>query len=753
MTYTYGGFAAKLFPKPDEEQLQTLPAVTLTQRDIYQWTHQDIDQNKKIAASHKKIKEGIQFTGRFGSVSALNCISLKEPVIFASMGTFGWQNEIFPIDTQQYPVLEITYRVPDDLIQPRITWFYEGGQVEEVLPVTRKWETVALLMVWKGFPEKIENVVVRMYSSVCATRTLEIASVRFRALSEEEALAIKDAEKYPCGREYDFPDSAAEPFMPIAVQMNAGTARRLAEMLGLSLAEYWNLAFEDIVLHHHNSVVLEECFSLNLEEIREFLSCAEHFSLRVILSITTLDCDGDDLSEITIERIRTLGDSKVILGWYIVPDPSDSNLERLARIRWKIAEAAPLHQVSIRLHSAFSLARVGRCFSSYTIPFRRNHIPWSLGNEIRIHHPLTDGIPLWVESTTSLNGMNVPKWSTCPEMRLQMGMAFARGVQGWITDRYHNDPLWTGGTHQRSLTGSFLTFSDLWSELGSGAEMYNAIAPLLLDMTPVPLRRVPFISKCEAAENAQTFEKLPPAQWYRLRGESFNVFMVISMDIRGVTSLEVQIPQRLLRRASIFNLTDFVYKREWKRMLLKQHVEMFPGYAYAILVGGGDICEKWRAEIAERLIEDDRRQLYIRRKLCEAHGVDLSEPDALVRQASLEGDLRKLQLMEQAHAMMIDLIYETPGLADARSAIIRAMAIACACDGVLCRMVTQGRPAMAQEWGMKVISLAREFTHLRLELRAGKGKDILPHCEHLVQRASELLEKLHEMSKPVSSMV
>ena len=65
---------------------------------------------------------------------------------------------------------------------------------------------------------------------------------------------------------------------------------------------------------------------------------------------------------------------------------------------------------------------------------------------------------------------------------------------------------------------------------------------------------------------------------------------------------------------------------------------------------------------------------------------------------------------------------------------------------MLCRIITRGKVDLAKEWGLKVIPLAREVTHLRLELRRGRGTDALPYANDVAQRTLAVLHELRALS-------
>ena len=124
-------------------------------------------------------------------------------------------------------------------------------------------------------------------------------------------------------------------------------------------------------------------------------------------------------------------------------------------------------------------------------------------------------------------------------------------------------------------------------------------------------------------------------------------------------------------------------------------------------------------------MEGDRQQLAINMRLARQYSIDVSPVEQLL-QGPLGGDtLEALSHTDRARDRLLDLLYENPEISDARSRIIEVSAALCACDGALCRLHGQGKTERAHELGLKLLFFARELTHMRLELRHGRGKHVL----------------------------
>jgi hypothetical protein len=327
-----------------------------------------------------------------------------------------------------------------------------------------------------------------------------------------------------------------------------------------------------------------------------------------------------------------------------------------------------------------------------------------------------------------------------------VNLAFANGAKGWGVFAYHNDPIWVNGSCQRSLTGPFLTFSDLWAELGERMERYTALAPLLLHSSPARLPDRWYVSIARLEEQRQLPENFTPIGSYRLRGPDFNLYSVVSHDVRAMASVNVDIPPAEMEGLEIHDIFDFVQTREWAPMDLSRHLEMFPGQARVTLVAEPEVCARWRDVLAQRLIDEDRRQLDINLRLLRAYPAPLDPVDKLLAQLGSGDMLKDLQAIDKAHDTVLDMLYQTPAIYVTRSHIIEACAAICACDGALCRLLGRGMQEEAKEYGLKVVPLAREVTHMRLELRQGKGEAIAEQCENLTKRTLRLLAEIRSLA-------
>jgi hypothetical protein len=330
-------------------------------------------------------------------------------------------------------------------------------------------------------------------------------------------------------------------------------------------------------------------------------------------------------------------------------------------------------------------------------------------------------------------------------MRLMANLTFANGARGFFSRAYHNDPIWVTGSCQRSLTGPFLTFSDLWLELDRRMERFQALTPLLLSAKPDSLPDFEFMT-CEPSTQARHPDWVDSTATYLLRGDDFEIFFLINNDVRGMSSVNLNIPTSRVHKLEIYGLSDFVERRTWEQMDLERHIEMFPGQGHVVIVASPDVCADWRDVLARRLMEDDRRQLAFNLRLARAYNLDVVQAESLMADVRARGGLQDLLAMDLARDILLDMTYACRDIAEPRGKIISASSAVCACDGALCRLMAKGKIDLAQEWGLKVVPMAREIAMARIKLRQGDGGAIIQHCNDLARRAVKLVSEIRDVS-------
>ncbi|MCH7909704.1 MAG: hypothetical protein IIB38_08820, partial [Candidatus Hydrogenedentes bacterium] len=248
MTYEYSGYLSTILYKPDPTLSESVDAISFTPQDLANWKTLDFSHApewRQVPVKRKNTDEGVSIEGDFRGVLAIDSLSADDPRFWAPLSTIDLQDDRFPIDTTQYPIVEVTYRCTSPNAHPTWMWTYEGGSHFGALPKSTEWHTVARNMQHFGFPSQINNFVLRLYSPTRTVESLEIASVRFRAMGKNESDATSKSYANLEERRLVTHYPLLDEFMPLGVYMDAESAKRLAKMLGISTADYWSLALED----------------------------------------------------------------------------------------------------------------------------------------------------------------------------------------------------------------------------------------------------------------------------------------------------------------------------------------------------------------------------------------------------------------------------------------------------------------------------------------------------------------------------
>jgi hypothetical protein len=749
--YEYSGYLKTLLYKPDPYIRDSLDHIEFTADDIAEWDTVDDETDKEwvhIPVFVERTDDGVILRGRFEEMRSIEYLDKNDPSFWVPLSSRNTGDERFPVDTSKYPVVEVTYRCKTPKARPAWMWHYPGGLHFDGLQPSPEWRTIARKLYHFGFPEQITDLTFRLYSTTRSREAFEIHSVRFRAMSpgEQEACSKHYAQlrEKEVVRQYPLLGD----FMPAAVYMKAGTARRQAEAMDMSLDQYMRLALEDIARHHHNCVALEEIETLSRREWEQMLALAGNFGIRFLAMydwpLDDLDDEGKKLRQLVDENIVPWKDSPDILGWTICDEPPDHTFQAHLDARHLIEEADPNHPLCVMMREPNSLPLFAPFFAASGMTFFKSHLPWQAGEMIQTHYPLSRGQQFWFVSPAFVYGTDTPEWHTCPEMRLMLNSAIANGVRGCFSFTYHNDPIWMNGNCKRSLTGPFLTFSDIWFELGHRFERLQALSPLFLSAKPCEKPGIDIRITWNRHGRSQLSEDIPAIRWHWLEGPDFLLLYIVNNDIGEVSSVYIDTPDVMPGGLAIYDVSDFVRNRSWVEMKRSRHLEMFPGQGQVLLLGEEHVCENWRGRIVEKIMQNDRRQIAVDMEFARLYDLDVSRVAEIMPQIGSGAPLVDLLQIRQARDMLLNCIYESPAITEPRSRLIRANAGICGCDGALCRLLKKGKADAAHELGLKVLPLSRKMTQLRLRLRQGKGAEILEESENLSRR---ILERLAEIRK------
>lgn len=749
MDYEYSGYLKTLLHAPDVRERDKLEQVVFSTEDLLQWHIIDdlIDKDSyPIPSRRVKASDAVMLQGNFEDVRRIEFLGDDDPSFWVGMSSHGWSDHRFPVDLHRHPIAEITYRCTTPKARPAWVLHYPGGDHFDGLQPTQQWRTIARRVQHFGFPGTVERISLRLYATTRTTESVEFKEIRFRAPSpgEQEACAKHYEALAASGPVRHYP--LLDEFLPLGVVMKAGSAKRIAESMEVSFRDYWRLALEDVARHHHNCIALEEVEQLSRAEWRELLGLAEPVGIRIFaMHDWPMERIAEEGPRLVDQYIRPYQHSNAILGWNVCNEPPDHTFRFQLKAQEMIAEADPNHPLAVVMRDPSSFSLFGRAFPASGFTHFKTHSAWSLGESVRVHSQLSRGQQFWVVAPGFVYATETPGWYTCPEMRLMLNLAFANGARGWYTFTYHNEPIWVQGNCQRSLTGPFLTFSDLWAELGHRSERFLAMAPLLLAASAVEKELSPINVSWQPHPRSQCPPDIATILQRWLEGPDFQLLYIVSNDIGEVTPVNISVPKDALGGAEIYDVTDFVRSRQWAPMERERHLEMFPGQGQLLLIAEPKRAAQLRTAIVERIIENDRRQVSLDLGLARRYSLKIQDVQRLLREigtGSPYGDLLKTR---DARDRLINLIYACEDITTPRSKLIQASAGICACDGALCRLLAMGRMDQSHEMGLKVLPLAREMTALRLELRHGRGRAVSQRCADLFRRTTHLLGEIRAL--------
>ncbi len=746
MAYDYSGYLSTVLRRPAPGSLDRVDSVDFDRADLAKWRTEDSAHSlewRHLPVRKIHTDEGIKLEGDFTSVVNIDSLNADDPRYWVPLTTFGLTDGRFPVDATRYPIIEVTYRCTSEHAHPTWMWTYEGGSHFGALPKSKTWRTVARNVQHFGFPSRIDNVVLRLYSAKRTVESVEIKSVRFRAMSPEEADAttrsLEGLEEFRPPRRFPILDQ----FLPLGVYMDADSATRLAKMLQISESEYWALVVEDIVRHGHNAIALANFDDMDRRERDSLLKRCEANGLRIVPRHEyPLAGDAAAQQRVIDEHVKPNAKSKAIFARTLSGEPIENDFHEVLESKRRIEEADPDHPVAIIARYPNALPLFAPFFAASGIGYFTSKRPWDAGKSVRTHVPLAGGQQFWLAAPAFMYPTQTPQWSTSPEMRLMANLAFANGARGWFAYSYHNEPVWMRGRLQRSLTGPFLTFSDLWSELMLRMRWIDALSPLLLAARIEDEMDDWFLRGVSTSSSVRPAPGIPPISQFHLRGNDFSLYFTVSNNTREIASIEIDIPKRTHDGPQIYDLSDFVSGREWKPIVRQRHVEMFPGQAHILLVAPQARCDEWRERITARMIDSAHRTLRCNVELARAYGLDIADVETSLKSLNGSPDPAHLELVHLAKDRLTDLVYASDAIREARSSIISSCAAVCGCDGALCRLMELGQRQVAMEIGTEVIPLAAEFTRLRLELQQGRGAEIAGAARENAARCLALLHRI-----------
>ncbi len=696
----------------------------------------------------RKGEEGTLLVGHFEDIRRIDNLDRAKPGFWAAITSRGMADDRFPVDTARLPMLEIEYRCNTSRACPAVVCHYPSGEIVQPLEASREWVTAAFRVPYFDFPPSIDWVSLRLYSSWRNTESVEFKSLRFRPMTAEERSACEASSVLSVTDEGGHSAGSLRDFYPFGMFMHAESAQRLADLMDINFYDYWRLALEDIARHHQNCVALQGAERMDPKTNRELLGLAQTFDIRVIpIFDWPPSVDRAEWDARVATHIQPLVGAPAIAAWGLGGDMAEEHADSVRTALDAIHAVDPDHLLTASLRHPGGLSFYRNLLGVSWFDHFKSSNPWQIGEVVRTHRTLAMDKLLWVTAPAFVSASDAPEWNTCPQMRMMLNQAMANGAQGWFSNAYHNDPIWVGGHIERSLTGPFLTFSDLWAELGNRVERLSVIAALFMDAHPISEPPFPVELSCKAHPQSHVPKSVPFVSEFWLEGRDFYLCHIVCNDAEQVVSVNLEFPEELPGGATAYDITSFVRTRAWVPMDRKRHLEMFPGQGQVLFVAAPEVCRAWRDVIAHRILEADRRQVMVDLDFAQKYALDIADTERTIMRAGQGEPLDDLMRVHSARDHLLNVIYATPAVTEARSLLIKASAIICGCDEALSALHGRGRTEQAHELGVRVLPLAREMTQLRIKIRRGMGPEIVGACEAMCQAAYTLLTDIWSQSQ------
>lgn len=744
--YEYLGYLETILPAPDPAARDNADAIVYTAEDLATWSLEDLEYTvewRNIPARKLQTETGIQLEGHFDRVASIDSLSSDDPRHWVPLTSVDLTGGQFPVDTTRYPIIEVTYRCTSEHAHPVWMWTYDGGSHFGALPKTTEWKTVAKNLQHFGFPKCIDNLIFRLYSSSRTTESFEIQSVRFRAMTEieQEALDTNQIILKESVQADTFP--VLDDFLPLGVYMDADTSKRLASSLGISTDEYWDFVMEDLVTHDHNSIALSHVDELSADEWSSLLQKCDENGIK-LLARHEFPIHGTkkEMKEAIQKSIKPYANSDAIFCRGFSGEPAEEDFQKILQAKTMIEAADPNHPVSLiaRYPNAYGL--FAPYFQASGVGHFQTKRPWDAGHMVRSHVPLGNAQQFWVAAPAFMYPTQTPEWSSSPEMRLMLNLSFANGARGWFSYSYHNDPLWVQGRVQRTLTGPFLGFSDLWEELGHRMRYAHTLAPLLLNATIEESMDDWFVDGVSTDTESVPAPGVPPISHFHLRGDDYSLYFTINNNIRDMASVDIDIPKDAAPGMEMYDVSEFIASQSWKPMQRTRHDEMFPGKETVILVASPERCAQWHDVMAQRIIQIDRAKLKYSLDLARAYQLPFSPIENTLEGIGDGSHPETIGIVHQARGDLIDLLQREPNYAQLNTTLYHIRSAMCGCDGALYRLMQMGKNDLARSIGSELLPMAAESTQMRLELKRGNAAAHLESAENLKQLALATLDRI-----------
>ena len=439
---------------------------------------------------------------------------------------------------------------------------------------------------------------------------------------------------------------------------------------------------EDLERHKHNAIAITHIDAITKQEWADLLLQAESYDLQfVVMHEWPLHASADEQKAFLDTWVLPFAQSPAVLTWSLFDPRSEGELEDVMRAKSALEKIVPDQPLSLVTRQANAFPYYAPYFAASGIFHNLAHRPWDVGKIVCAHHHLVGGQQFWMVAPAFVHATDTPEWGTCPEMRLMMNLAFANGARGWFAFTYHNNPYWGQGHCQRSLTGPFLAFSDLWSELGERIKFFDLLTPILLSASPEGSLKKWYVTSITSETDTVFPEDIGPVGVFRMRGEDFQVIFLVNNDTSKMAGFNIHIPSNAIEGQEVFDFSDYIATSHWQPMDRKRHLEMFPGQMKVLMIAPLPVCEAWRSLIGQRIVEHNRRRLEINLRLARSHDLPVADIESMVEDVGQHGDPEEIIRIQKARNELVNRLYDSAAISDSRSKIIEATAALCGCDG------------------------------------------------------------------------
>lgn len=755
--YIYKGLLNKIKEPPTLEEREKCSSITFYAEDLMKWSlEDDPGEEEWKGIPIKRMVEEIdgekvfRWTGDFSGLRRLNFLKdMERPSFWVPLSTRTSSVPHFPITQNRHPIVEITYRMQYGKCLPAWTWHYTTGQFFEFLDMDFKWITVARAWCFNSFPRKMENFALRLYSFTRTKETMYIRSIRFREPTEKEKNLLNKKDILQLGSEKPIHYPALENFFPIGAYINANTAKNMSHLLKIDLSSYLDLLFEDMSLHYHNVAFVEKFYDFLPGDQEVLFETSRKHNIKLIISLEeeTVFLEPTKTASFIKEKehsIKRYATEDNLFGWVIKENPSDAEVDAYIQIKKKIEQIDEKHPVIYFTREANAFPLYSQFSSVAGISHWKSKNPWELGHVLKTHMKFINGQHLWAIGPAFVFGSGAPIWNSSPEMRLMINLAISSGARGWLSYTYHNIPLWSGGECQRSLTGPFLTFSDVWQELGGRLGRFYSLASLVTSAKPTnPPDFAPDIqSRKHPRSRCPDNVDILIHTW--MKGENFWLFYLVNQDTSEVTGVNVNFRSALPEQYRVYDATQFVRSYQWEELPLSFHREMFPGQGQIMLIATPEECRRWGDVIMQRIFDYIEQQISINVELLKPYLSSVEKITDKVKGLKEKQSIDTLRKMVEIKNEVTNTIYSTEDIYKVRGKLFETGAILCACDGVLCRLLSEGKNTVVEKYKEEVLKLASEFIEYRIGVREGKGKKFLTYIEKTSERLSTILQELRQ---------